>query len=52
MYAKNMNLKEMKAKILENFFIEDDEETVKTFDDLCEYTYITNYVYGLKTFLK
>ena len=52
MYAKNMNLKEMKAKILENFFIEDDEKTIKTFDDLCEYTYITNYTYGIKNFPK
>lgn len=50
MYAKNMNLKEMKTKILENFLIEDGDESVKNFDDLCHYGYITSYSHGIKNF--
>lgn len=52
MTAKNMTLKEMKNKILENFFIDDGEKTVKNFDDLCHYTNITYYKYGIKNFPK
>lgn len=51
MAAKNMTLKEMKDKIVDNYYDTfTDEKRTKTFDDLCSSNYITEYTYGIKNF--